>query len=239
MTNYDNFAPFYDSAMGDRLDEAAHIESWIKQYVPQASTLLELACGTGTFLSYFSKRGYNVTGLDTSEQMLDTARTKLPKSTLIKQDMASFSLPKKFDVIICLFDSINHLTDYKDWQQVFSRVRTHLNPQGIFIFDINTQYALDKLTQGNQIVKKNGNDTIIMQVKKQSDGLYMWNLEITKDENTPSKKKFTENILESSFPINQITSTLTKEFNDVIQTTLNGNKVEDTSLRVYFICKSL
>ena len=95
---------------------ASCIRRLIRQHTPTARTLLELACGTGAILKILA-RYYDVVGLDLSPQMLSIARKKLPHVRLYRKDMVRFDLGTKFDVIICVFDSINHVLRFADWKK--------------------------------------------------------------------------------------------------------------------------
>src|SRR3989339_606134 len=125
MSSYDIFAKFYDSVMGDRMMERMAIEKLIKRHKPFAKSILELGCGTGIFLKYFFDRGYDVAGIDLSEKMLAVARRRIPDADLFIQDMTKFSLAKRYDVILCLFDSINHVLTYDNWEELFFRVQSN------------------------------------------------------------------------------------------------------------------
>ncbi len=70
--------------------------------------------------------------------MLTHARERLPNSSFHLQDMRTFSLSEHFDLILCLYDTINHLTSFDQWQQCFSRMASHLAPGGLCIIDMNT-----------------------------------------------------------------------------------------------------
>ena len=109
MTSYDVIARFYDDIMGDQKGSAQNIRKLIRKNNPKASSLLELGCGTGSYLSYLSKF-YKVCGIDSSLNMLAIARNKLPNTPLYNNDMSSFQFTESFDAIICLTDTINHLT---------------------------------------------------------------------------------------------------------------------------------
>ncbi len=74
--------------------------------------------------------------------MLTIARDRLPAARLIQQDMRLFRSPGRYDVVLCLFDAINHLTKFSDWRKVFRNAHRHLNDNGAFIFDINTEHRL-------------------------------------------------------------------------------------------------
>lgn len=235
MSDYDIFAKFYDSVMGDRTAEALHIEKLIKQYNPATKKILELGCGTGTFLKYFSDRDYDVAGIDLSEEILAIARRKLPCADLSHQNMATFSLSEKHDAILCLFDSINHLLDYKDWEKTFSRVSLHLNQNGIFIFDINMKKKLEHLARSKAIITESDMGKMIMKITSQ-DGAYNYNVKIIEKQNNGSEIIHEENIKEQSFPIKKIEKSLKKIFNQIVLFDQGGGQASEDSRRVYFIC---
>ncbi len=108
MTPYARFSRFYDQVMGDRSAAANYIRHLIELTIPRAKTLLEIACGTGGILGRLSE-SYDVTGLDRSQPMIAIARKRLPYIPIFRQDITSFHLDRRFDAIVCAFDSINHL----------------------------------------------------------------------------------------------------------------------------------
>src|SRR5436305_11533726 len=130
MANYDKFYKHYDAVMDDPIQKAVFLTSLIKKWNPKATTLLELACGTGAILQHLV-HNFEVSGLDLSAGMLSIARKRLPKTRFFKQDMTQFSIPQNFDVILCVYDSINHLVRFNDWQKVFARTKRHINENGI------------------------------------------------------------------------------------------------------------
>ena len=91
------------------------------------------------------QHSYEVSGLDASSRMLSIARHKVPDAKLFRQNMVDFKIDARFDVICCVFDSINHVRNFSEWKRVFARARQHLSPGGVFIFDINTQRKLERL----------------------------------------------------------------------------------------------
>ena len=120
MKSYSEFAKFYDAAMGDRTKMAERFRQLILQNRPEAETVLELGCGTGAVIAHLSEE-FEVTGLDLSSEMLSIARKKLPLVSFFKDDMVSFKLGKKFDIIISAFDAINHILNFSDWKKLFQR----------------------------------------------------------------------------------------------------------------------
>ena len=143
MSHYDHFAQFYDHVVGSRDSIAKLLTQLVRRYNPTARTLLELGCGSGTMLAVLS-RSYRTTGLDLSRGMLSIARKKAPGARLIHGDITTFDLQERFDAIVCPFDTINHVTSFAKWKQVFRRAHAHLNPGGVFIFDVNTEHKMEE-----------------------------------------------------------------------------------------------
>jgi ubiquinone/menaquinone biosynthesis C-methylase UbiE len=113
-----------DMAQGDRAEHAGFFRQLIQKHHPKARTVLELACGTGSILRQLQPH-HEVTGLDVSASMLAIAAEKVPGVRLIEGDMTQIMLRESFDVVLCVYDSINHLLDYAQWEEVLSRAREH------------------------------------------------------------------------------------------------------------------
>lgn len=234
--SYKQFATFYDEAMGNRSDVGMFIEKLIRQHHPTAKTVLEIACGTGSLLSYLVNRGYFVAGLDLSPEMLAVARKKLPPAVeLTLQDMTSFVVARHYDVVLCAYDSINHLTQYHQWEQVFVQASTHLEPRGLFIFDMNTQLALERLAQADPISRSLANASLKISVSKQGE-LYDWRIDVTENIGGSNTVTHTEVIEEQSFSVERVKYSLTKLFHEVIMLDQCGGEVREDSQRVYFVC---
>src|SRR5258705_6633124 len=124
MASYDIFGKFYDAVMGDRADATEQLRRLIRKANPGAKNILELACGTGSVLKHLSKH-YDVWGLDLSERMLSIARKKVPHARLSRQNMVTFRLRQRFDVICCVFDSMNHVARFAHWKHLFGNVHQH------------------------------------------------------------------------------------------------------------------
>jgi SAM-dependent methyltransferase len=157
--------------MGDPKQKATFLQGLIKSQTPRAETLLELACGTGAVLRYFI-HDFDVAGLDLSAGMLSIARKRLPKIPFFRQDMTKFSIPRKFDAILCVYDSINHLKNFSDWRKVFARSKFHLNKNGVFIFDVNTEHKLKSFSESPAWIHKFGKNYLAMKVEGKPHGPY-------------------------------------------------------------------
>ena len=144
MVAYERFAAFYDVVMDDPSPRAARVDAAIDRYRPQPATLLELGCGTGSILARLETTAA-LTGLDRSPEMLAIAAAKVPGAQLLEGDMADFDLGRRFDVVACVFDSINHLLDVASWASLLDCVHRHLADDGLFVFDVNTVGELHRL----------------------------------------------------------------------------------------------
>ena len=101
--------------------------------------VLDLACGTGRLTAELARRGYDMTGVDLSAEMLSAARDACPPGTLLLcQDMTAFELYGTVGAVVCSLDSINHLTRPKQLEKCFALVHNYLDPNGLFLFDVNS-----------------------------------------------------------------------------------------------------
>lgn len=152
---YRGFAEIYDRLTHDICYEkwADYLESAFLKFGKKPRLVLELACGTGSLTVELAKRGYDMIGLDLSCDMLSKAMEKSLRHGLdilfINQDMRDFELYGTVDAVICMLDSINYITEMSDLERVFRQVRLYLNPGGLFIFDVNSEYKLSKVLAGN------------------------------------------------------------------------------------------
>ncbi|MBA3428736.1 MAG: class I SAM-dependent methyltransferase, partial [Actinobacteria bacterium] len=172
MQSYDTFARFYDPVQGDRADHAAYVRWLIEKHHPTARTALELACGTGSILEQLQP-DFEVTGVDLSGPMLAVAAEKVPEARLVQADLTEVRIGEAFDVVLCLYDSVNHLLEFSQWEALFDRAREHLSDRGIFVFDINTDYQLAELvTQPQQAVWFGDRDLLLIDVVAGEDTVW-------------------------------------------------------------------
>jgi SAM-dependent methyltransferase len=238
VESYDVFAPFYDAVQGDRADHSEYIRSLIEQHHPQAKTLLELACGTGSVLKQLEPF-YDVTGVDRSEAMLDVARRKLPGARLVRDDMTTVDLGETFDVVLCVFDSINHLLRFEEWEAVFDRALAHLNDGGIFIFDVNTEAQLERFSAQPPLAQWfEGENVMIMDVARTTDGDYLWMVRVFQALGDDQYKLHAEDVLEVAFPADRIEASLLERFAAVDVYDASRPEPSPESARLHFVCRA-
>lgn len=234
MPAYESFGRFYDAAFGDRAEAAEHVLKLIRSAKPDARNLLELGCGTGSMLKVW-QRHFEVSGLDASPRMLSLARNKVPRAKFFRQEMIDLHIEDRFDVICCVYDTINHLTRFSDWKRVFARVRPHLSPQGCFIFDVNTPRKLERLIAQPPWVHWFGRNLLIMKVTALPRGESNWNVKVFEHLGKDRYALHAEDIVEIAFPLLQITAALRTHFSKVQVIDPDRHRAGAESERLFFI----
>ncbi|WP_347939935.1 methyltransferase domain-containing protein [Peribacillus simplex] len=152
---YERFAYVYDELMKD-----APYEKWLmiltaklEQYGIGGRKVLDLACGTGEMTVELAQHGFEVTGVDLSDEMLLVANEKAVKLglsiPLFQQNMAELEGLGQFDCVTIFCDSLNYLRDEEDIVKTFSRVHEHLKEGGLFLFDVHSIYKMEEIFRDN------------------------------------------------------------------------------------------
>jgi SAM-dependent methyltransferase len=238
MANYTQFAPFYDAVMGDRKEATGFLLSLVREYHPNARKVLELACGTGSVLQHFGKR-YELYGVDLSSNMLAVARKKVPRAILSCQNMVSFRLQQRFDVIFCVYDSINHVLSFSDWKRTLANAHKHLAQPGIFIFDINTQKKLARHIAEPAWFHPFGANFLVIKVSDAGGRVSNWNIKVFEHSKRNQYLLHEEDIKEVSFPKERIIRAVRSRFSGVNVIDPDRDQPEKKGERLYFVCKKL
>jgi ubiquinone/menaquinone biosynthesis C-methylase UbiE len=137
LPQFHELAKYYD-AINDWKDyagESARLETIARRFGrPGRTTWLDVACGTGRHLEFLRRR-HSTMGVDASPQMLRVARHRLPHVRLLRGDMRTFHLKRRFDVVSCLFSAIGHLRTRDDVGRAFANFARHLDPGGVAIVE--------------------------------------------------------------------------------------------------------
>ena len=151
---YDLLAPIYDKINGD-IDYRSWADFFEKIFSREMKNapelVLDLGCGTGKMTVELAKRGYDMTGVDYSDDMLAAAREYAisegvsDKMLWLSQDIRAFELYGTVDAAVACLDTMNHLTTREDFMACLKLVRNYLIPDGVFIFDINGKYKFENI----------------------------------------------------------------------------------------------
>ena len=220
--DYNRIAKYYDDVIGIGFDTDKYLKEKIKRYNKNVRFVLELGCGTGNNLI--------------SEEMLKIARKKLPRCSFYRMDIREFSFDKKFDLIICLYDTLNHLLLFSDWKKLFANISRHLNAGGLFIFDINTLAKLEYFSAISPFMHEFNSGYLIVNVKKIFRNTFNWNLMIFENKKRNQYTLLDHNIKESSFETGKVSEELAKHFNIKRIEDENSRKAGDQNERVFFVC---
>jgi SAM-dependent methyltransferase len=236
MPSYEIFGKFYDAVMGDESESAKFLSELLRVAKPDAKKVLELGCGTGSILKHLQHR-YDVSGLDLSRTMLSIARKKVPRAKLWCQDMVGFEVAERFDAILCVFDSINHVRRFSDWKRVFASARRHLSPGGCFIFDINTQRKLERHIAEPPWVHPFGKNLLIIDVTALPNHGSNWNIKVFEHVKHDRYALHEEDIIEVSFALEKIMGALQSYFGKVSVVDTDRRRPTGKSERLFFICE--
>lgn len=224
-----SFTYFWEGDKKAARKRAERVLRPIRKYNEKAKKVLELGVGLGAVLDNFPKK-IIIYGLDIEEEYIDVCKKKIKRGKFFVSSMHNFRINEKFDVIFSVFDSINFLEDFSQWESTFKAVSHHLYEGGLFIFNMYTPKTLQhfrgkearasKISKGYEIewgiVKGN---TLIWDLKifeKITEDTYQINEYLWK---------------EVIYPVPKVKSALIKHF-EILQT-----KQWEDDRRILFVCK--
>ena len=150
---YKETAGFYDRLTSD-VDYKKYAEFFSSIFIKHATkhphNVVDLGCGTGNLTIAMAEKGYDMTGVDSSSEMLSSAYSKKSPGILwINQDFTELDLFGTYDAAVSLLDCINHILDDDSVRKYFRHMRNFVEPDGLFIFDINTEYKFNNVYKDN------------------------------------------------------------------------------------------
>lgn len=167
MEAYTSFASVYDTFMDNVPYEewGEYIHSMLCEYGVEDGIVLDLGCGTGTMTEILAGYGYDMIGVDNSEDMLELAMEKRIASghdiLYLLQDMREFELYGTVRAVVSVCDSVNYITEPEELREVFRLVNNYLDPGGIFLFDFNTEYKYREVMGDCTIAEDRGDCSFI------------------------------------------------------------------------------
>jgi len=178
---FNESAELYDLIYGsfkNYATETADLVALIRAQYPQAKTILDVACGTGEHARLLTEQfGYEVDGLDLNPSFVRIARDKLPRGSIYEGDMTSFALPRRYDIVMCLFSSIGYVRTLDNVRRTLERFRAHVNDGGAII--VEPWFAPDTLQPGYVTVHSSS-----------ADGVKVARMSITEIEGRASRLRF-------------------------------------------------
>lgn len=246
MASYETFARVYDNFMDNiPYDEwADYVISLLQEDGIEEGLLLDLGCGTGSMTEKLASAGYDMIGVDFSCEMLEIAQEKSLKHghdiLYLLQDMREFELYGTVRAIVSVCDSMNYIIDEKDLIEVFRLVNNYLDPEGLFIFDMNTLYKYQVLLADHTIAEDRETMSFIWDnYYYEDEKINEYNLHLFLQDEDGRYQKFTENHYQKAYTIEQVSQALEKagmEFVAVYDA-FTREPPKDDSERIYFIAR--
>ena len=243
MSSYHALAGTYDALTGDVGYEkrADFLEKLFqKSHIP-VKTVLDLACGTGTMTWILTGRGYELIGVDASEEMLAAAMGKSGSVEGVAPIFLHESMPKldlygTVDAAICCLDSLNYLTNPKDVQRTFRRLHLFVAPGGVLIFDINTVEKLMALD--GQVFLDETEDTYCVWRPEFRRGICTYYMDLFQQQPDGSWEREFEMHRERAYTVEELTAWLTEAGFGEIRTYGDGKlrRPAEGEQRIYFCC---
>ena len=157
--SFKNYAKYYDFIYQDKDygREFNFIEEIFKT-TKKPKSILEIGCGTGNYTKILLERGYKVTAIDISGEMLEIAREKC-STKFLEGDIRTIKINDKFDCCLAMFAVMGYITKNRDIIKALINIRKHLKPNGVFIFDVWNGLTVMRILP-EQRIKKVENDEV-------------------------------------------------------------------------------
>ena len=243
---YTSFAKVYDTFMDNIPYEewGKYLTGLLEEYGVKEGLVLELGCGTGSMTEILAGKGYDMIGVDNSEEMLEIAIEKRERSghdiLYLLQDMREFELYGTVRAVVSVCDSVNYVTEEEELIEVFRLVNNYLDPKGVFIFDFNTKYKYQNVLGDRTIAEKRDECSFIWDnyyYEEEEINEYELTLFIQEKENL--YRKFEEVHYQRAYTLEQMLR-LVKESGLEFVTAYDAftrKQPTDTSERIYMIAR--
>lgn len=233
---------------------ADYYESVFSRYASEKPSLvLDLACGTGRMTEELDARGYDMTGIDLSCDMLAVAkdraydRGRSEHILYLCQDMTSFELYGTVDACVCTLDGMNYLTEDGDLQKALSLVHNYLIPDGIFIFDLSTPYKFENIYADRAYVYNGEADGVAYSCSWQnmfdkSSGLCEFSLSVfTETEKKGIYRREDEVQYQRCYGVDEVRDALVQSGFEILEVCgdVTGRSLEQTDERVFFAVRCI
>lgn len=246
MEAYGEFARVYD-IFQDNVDYdswAGYLKDTLREYGISDGLILELGCGTGTMTELLAASGYDMIGVDNSEEMLAEAMQKRETSghdiLYLLQDMQEFELYGTVRAVISVCDSLNYLTEEQDLEHVFELVNNYLDPEGIFLFDMNTVHKYRDLLGDTTIAENRDEGSFIWDNSyDEEEGLNYYELAVFLPREDGLYEKSEEVHCQKAYPQEEI-ETLIKEAGMELLAVYDAytlNPATEDSERLFFVAR--
>ena len=246
MEAYSGFAKVYDLFMDNIPYEewTDYVKELFAEEGVKDGILLDLGCGTGSVTELLAESGFDMIGIDNSEEMLEIAMEKREESghdiLYLLQDMREFELYGTVKGVVSICDSMNYILDDEDLLDVFKLVHNYLDNEGIFIFDMNTMYKYEQILADNTFAEDREESSFIWEnYYDEEEEINQYDLSWFVKEEDGRYRKYEETHLQRAYE-QQCVEELIKESGlellHVYDAFTKDLPAED-SQRIYFVCR--
>ena len=235
-----------------------YLLSLLKEYGAKDGIVLELGCGTGKMTRLLSRAGYDMIGIDNSEEMLQMAREAEYEAKeypavqaesesredilYLLQDMREFELYGTVKAVVSICDCVNYILEEEELLQVFRLVNNYLDPGGVFIFDLNTLYKYREVLGENVICENREEGSFIWENfydEKEKLNQYDLTLFLREEESSPLYRKYEETHFQRGYELKQVKMLLEQAGMEVLAVYdgYTREPVRDDSQRVTVIAR--
>lgn len=244
MASYESFAQVYDLYMDNvPYDTWCHnLLTLLEKYHIPKGLVAELGCGTGKMTRLLAREGFDMIGIDNSYDMLGIAMEQGPADILyLCQDMQAFELYGTVGAVVSVCDSINYLPTPEDLKQVLKLVNNYLDPDGIFIFDVNTEYKYREILGDNVFAENREHGSFIWENEydeKSRINAYELTLYI-ENEDGETYSRYAEEHFQRAFSLEEIKKAISESGMAFVEAmdVDTMESISDTTERMYIICK--
>jgi len=224
---------------------ASYIEYLILEQGKKPLNILELGCGSGNVTAELLEKGYEVVGIDYSEEMLEIAEEKTEKFgnniIYIQQDLREIDFEVyEIDAVISANDTFNYITDISEVEHILSYLYPRLKKGGQLVFDISSQYKLENVL-GNNTYGESFDDMVYLWENFYDKDQKLINMEINFFEKSgKTYKRFSETHIQKAYTAQEIKELLQKIGYENIKIYADFEKKEgynDNSQRIFFSCR--
>lgn len=246
MEAYTSFASVYDTFMDNIPYEewSDYLIQTLQEYGIEDGLLLDLGCGTGSITQLLADAGYDMIGVDNSEEMLEIAMEKKESSgrdiLYLLQDMREFELYGTVRGIVSVCDSVNYILDEEELTEVFRLVNNYLDPEGIFIFDFNTTHKYRDILGDSTIAEARDECSFIWDnYYYEDEGINEYELSLFIQEREDLYRRYQETHLQKAYEIEIIKMLLEKAGMEFVACydAFTKEPVQDDSERICVIAR--
>lgn len=240
--SYSDFANVYDSLM-QGVDYPKMCEKYLSLLKLHSHTprlVLDAACGTGAFTFELCSRGFDVVGVDCSQEMLSVARERIgDKALLLCQELQHLDLYGTIDTVFCTLDGLNHITDFDELRASIKKIALFTEPCGMFIFDVNTLFKHEQVLGNNTFVLEDENVYTVWSNEYKDDGLTEFTLDFFSENQNGTYTRTGECFQERAYSDESLTKLLSDcGFTVVARYDFDtADEPEDDSEKIIYIAK--